>query len=116
MAFIIHRKARRKNQGCPATTYVAASRGVARRHLGVRVSGLSRVDQVTVAGSPTTGSLLQEAVGFQGHVSGALDGPFVVSYEDYSAHGLDDGVVGISINRSETKVDRRSSVASSVCV
>jgi len=49
--------------------------------LTTTTSGGARIGQVATAGSPTTGFIAQGGEGFQGHVTGALDGPFVVLFE-----------------------------------
>ena len=47
--------------------------------------------QMAMAGNPTTGLSLNVAM--VGHVSGALDGPFVVLLEKDSANEPDNGVI-----------------------
>jgi hypothetical protein len=57
------------------------------------ISGMGRVGQMTMAGNPTTGSSLNVAIVSRGHVAGALDGPFVVLFEEDGADEPDEGVV-----------------------
>jgi hypothetical protein len=60
-------------------------RGVTGRGLDPTISGIGRIGQITMAGNPTAGSSLKCAHGFQYHISSALDGPFVVLFQEDGA-------------------------------
>jgi hypothetical protein len=60
---------------------------------GTAFTGESRAGQLAIAGRLTGWIIAQWRDGFQRHVAGTLDGPFIVLLEQDRADGADDGVL-----------------------